>query len=297
MPIKPEEPEESKEPKAQEPQQVWRNLTPEQKGFWTRIQGEVQNSLNVQFGPTSAPQVMEFWSWPDFTKALVKLYLETQKPIVLLFDEFQLTDEFSDLDRLECLASVKALRNHVTGLLRSCIAFGTYSDLVSVTCIDESDSNAMDIDTEQAMHKLKKASPFPQDGVVMMSTFNLSQVEELFSQWSQSERLTIEKRIAEEIFALTDGYPGLVSVAGMFLQNWLKRKSPLVFRWIDWFAEYFWEFRSQLISNEMFYRARRLSTSQIEYLTSAVIRGQQNWEIGGNVISLDDLLNISRKCY
>src|SRR5690606_33054694 len=49
--------------------------------------------------------------------------------------------------------------------------------------------------------------------------------------------------------------------------------------WKDWFGRYSWQFRNNLIGNEMFLRATSLNQAQIEYLRSAIINGFPSWRL------------------
>ncbi|GBC02839.1 hypothetical protein RclHR1_04850007 [Rhizophagus clarus] len=131
---------------------------------------------------------------------------DSNKQIVLFFDEF---DRIYKMDRDLCsnfLSILRDIKNTLESyVIQAIIVISTFSIL------------HLDSDTNLT-------SPFNIKDSICNPNFNLKQVQKLFNEFGDNNKMNFEQKVIEDIFEQTNGHPGLVCLCGRAIEDNLLRK-------------------------------------------------------------------------
>ncbi|KYR00628.1 hypothetical protein DLAC_02654 [Tieghemostelium lacteum] len=167
--------------------------------FWKRFVREINRCINGTFTSDDVPYIF------DKQNVLAKKFFLGKK-VVLFIDEF---------DRI--LAAPEEVKIGFLGQLRSWKPFDSY--LKSVVAIGPFDILFIDKIHPIQPHsinapKSRKYSPFNVIDQIATNDFTLEEVKKLFKLYQDDHACTVDPKIVENIFDLTNGHAGLVNLCG-----------------------------------------------------------------------------------
>ncbi|KAM6503857.1 hypothetical protein JOM56_000800 [Amanita muscaria] len=161
------------------------------KEFWRSFGTAVANAVHRPKSPTTPVS-----SLSDF---LQYFHLESwgERNVVLLIDEFSCLYDAAPDVRDDCLQALRALKNsHKTHALQCLIAAGTFG----IVYLNPSPTSGI--------------SPFNVASVVQNPYFSIDETKKLFHQFAEDLDYLIDEDIIEDIWAKSNGHPGMVCLCG-----------------------------------------------------------------------------------
>ncbi|CAB4387951.1 unnamed protein product [Rhizophagus irregularis] len=134
---------------------------------------------------------------------------DPNKRVVLFFDEFDRIYQMNDDLRSKFLSTLRAIRNNIESyVIQAIVVIGTFSILHLDSRISNRDFT----------------SPFNIKDSIHNPNFDLEQVQAVFREFEDDNKMQFEEAVIDDIFEQTTGHAGLVSLCGRAIEDNLLRK-------------------------------------------------------------------------
>lgn len=147
------------------------------------------------------------------SSSFVEFFAQCGPKVVLILDDFKFLKEPIYSELLEALSEIKRRATAKCGL-HSVVGVGSFTNWQDLQC---------------------KTTLF--DDHWYIPYFTLREVQQLFTQFMEVTRVSLESGIVEHIFNITNGHPGAVCLIGTKIQNELidsKSRSLSFIKWINY---------------------------------------------------------------
>ncbi|RGB29297.1 hypothetical protein C1646_672570 [Rhizophagus diaphanus] len=134
---------------------------------------------------------------------------DPNKRVVLFFDEFDRIYQMDDDLRSNFLSTLRAIRNNIESyVIQAIVVIGTFS----ILHLDSRTSNT------------DLTSPFNIKDSIHNPNFDLEQVQAVYREFEDDNKMQFEQAVIDDIFEQTTGHAGLVSLCGRAIEDNLLRK-------------------------------------------------------------------------